>query len=149
MRSLIGRYDQAAAAAQLDQVGDALGATLTEPTEVQRRFLELVTGLAARAEKSLSTDTPAILVSAMAMLRRSGPMLLEGITRAPDERIIGFLTVLRDDVQHVLNGGPAAIEPAAPVVAAAAAGGDTVTHDEHSDAGAADQPGADQPAGHS
>ena len=153
MKSLISRYDQAAAAASLDQVGDQLyagGPTMSEPTEVQRRFVAFVTGLADHAEKSLSADTPAILSSAMALLRRSRPMLIEGIARVDDAKILGFLSMLRDDINAVLVGDalstpvvvaePAVVTPEDPVA-------DTDAHDEHSAADSADQPGPDQSPG--
>lgn len=102
MRSILSRYDAAAALDkrinELDPTG--AGATLSP---LHLRTVEVLTDLLSMADSVTDDDTPPMLRTMLAVVRRSRPMLLDLVGKVPEHAIVQTMTKLRDDIQSVLD----------------------------------------------
>lgn len=106
MRSILARYDAAASLEKrISELDPTTGAGLSP---LHLRTVEVLTDLLGMADSVTDEDTPPVLRTMLAVVRRSRPMMLDLIGKVPEHAIVQTMTKLRDDIQSIL-----ALEPAA------------------------------------
>lgn len=143
--SLADQYHarEAAKAAQLDQLGDALvgldpiGPAPTAVHIAAVGMLDRLLELGNELVDGPGEETPMQLRVALQFITRFRPSMLEMFARVPEESVRGFLAAMRDDLNNVLATGDTPEEEAS-------SHGDSSGEPVAAPVGA-DQPGPDQP----
>lgn len=96
-RSVMERFEQ------LEANGDKLAAMGKQPTAVHVQCTQVLTDLLGMGQRLSTKETPIHLRTVMRTLEHARPMMLEGLADVPEEKIVEFMSDLRDRINSIIT----------------------------------------------